>query len=380
MNGPVRLIVCLSGLALAGPLSQAQAQFYTPNPCNQCAQPVQPVVQSCYQTVPVTEYRTEKRTVQRPIYDTVYEDRQVTAYRPVTETRTASVPTTTYQDVVECQTVQRDMSRWVTQYHPRQSVAPCQYDGRPTITGWLNRTAYSIRNSFTPKYTASRHYVPNVVAYQVPVTRRIPQTVVREVPYQVTRMEPYTETRKVAVQKLRYETVEVDVVRPVTVMRTVPTGTTVAYAPYGGIPSTATTMAPVPDPNFSASRPSTTVRSADASNNSNSTPSQFKRSDDSEGDAEAPADPFNGDRSSSFVDPVIKDSPAPASNNSGNARRFIAEPVEHEVAFRPSVPSIVRVSGWKARTQTASPTADTQMVQSTGPKLTAPQVHVVNNR
>ncbi|MEX0726314.1 MAG: hypothetical protein WD065_08600, partial [Planctomycetaceae bacterium] len=224
MNGRVRLIVCLSGLAqIAWPLSQVQAQFYSPNPCNQCAQPV---VQSCYQTVPVTEYRTEKQTVQRPVYETAYEDQQVTEYRPVTEVKTASIPSTTYQDVVECQTVQRDMSRWVTQYQPRPMISPCQYDGRPTITGWMNRTAFSIRNTFTPRYTVSRQYVPNVVAYNVPVTRRIPTTVMREVNYNVTRMVPYTTTRKVAVNKLRYETVQIDVVRPVTVMRTVPTGTT----------------------------------------------------------------------------------------------------------------------------------------------------------
>ncbi|MDA0831640.1 MAG: hypothetical protein O2955_01440 [Planctomycetota bacterium] len=370
MNGRVRLIVCLSGLAVAGPFSQAQAQFYSQNPCNQCAQPV-PVVQSCYQSVPVTEYRTEKQTVQRPVYETEYVDQQVTAYRPVTEVKTASIPTTTYQDVVECQTVQRDYSRWVTNYQPRQSVSPCQYDNRPTITGWINRTAYSIRNSFTPRYTASRQYVPNVVAYNVPVTRRIPTTVMRQVNYNVTKMVPYTETRKVAVQKVRYETVQVDVVRPVTVMRTVPTGTTVAYSysPYG-MP-TATAMAPIPDP-ISAQR-ATPSRTADASNGT-TIQKKFERSrDDEEGDGDAPIDNLLND-TRTYSEPIRKETASPANANGGqNARRYSSDAVEHEVAFRPSVPSIVRVSGWKARTQA-------QMAKSSGPKLASPQIQVVNNR
>ncbi len=365
MNGNVRLLVFLSGLAFTAlPLSQSQAQFYGGNPC-QC---VQPVVQPCYQTVPVTEYRTEKQTVQRPIYETAYVDEPVTEYRPVTEVKTASVPYTTYQDVVECQTMQRDYGRWVTQYQPRQMVSACQYDGSPTITGWLNRSAYSIRNSFKPRYTVSRQYVPNVVAYNVPVTRRIPITASRQVNYNVTRMVPYTTTRKVAVNKVRYETVQVDVVRPVTVMRTVPTGTSVAYSysPYGS--ATAFAPTPVPDAN-TAELQKVPQRTADSSTN-NGTSSKFTREkdgDDADHESSSTDKLINDNRT--FTKPIVKERTVP--KVSREADGHVSGSVEHSVAFRPSVPSVVRVSGWRARHQSHD---------AKGPELAAPQVEMARNR
>jgi hypothetical protein len=54
------------------------------------------------------------------------------------------------------------------------------------------------------------------------------------VTYNVTRYEPYTTTRQVAVSRTKMVAEEVTVQRPVTTYRTVPVGTTVAYAPIGG--------------------------------------------------------------------------------------------------------------------------------------------------
>jgi len=55
------VFTALFGAAVAAPVS---AQYY--DPCNVC-QPVQPVAQTCYQTVPVTQYVPEKRTVMKPV-------------------------------------------------------------------------------------------------------------------------------------------------------------------------------------------------------------------------------------------------------------------------------------------------------------------------
>ena len=90
-------------------LTQGQVfgQWYGADPCNPCQQQVamQPVMQTCYQTVPVTEYEQVRETVQRPVTETVWRDETYTAYRPVTEQRVVEVPTMHYQNVTECQTV-----------------------------------------------------------------------------------------------------------------------------------------------------------------------------------------------------------------------------------------------------------------------------------
>ena len=58
----------------------AQAQYYDgcgscgpvmAQPIAQCT-PIQPVQQTCYQTVPITTYTREKQTVQVPTYETAY--------------------------------------------------------------------------------------------------------------------------------------------------------------------------------------------------------------------------------------------------------------------------------------------------------------------
>jgi hypothetical protein len=102
------------------------------------------------------------------------------------------------------------------------------------VLGWMNRTGYEIRSAFTPRYTAHRQFVPQQTIAQVPVTRQVAQQGTRQVTYNVTRMEPHTTTRQVAINETKWVAEEQTVSRPVTTYRTVPVGTTVAYAPLGG--------------------------------------------------------------------------------------------------------------------------------------------------
>ncbi len=231
----------------------AVAQFYNDN-CNSCGTgmsmaaapaayctPVQPVYQSCYQTVPVTTYSREKQTVEVPYYETAYEDREVTVMRPVTRQREVEVPTVSYQNVTEYQTVNRDMGRWKTDYHPITRCAPCEVDPRPGVIGWLNRTGYSMRTAFMPSYTTSRQYVPNMMVCNVPVNRQVAIQGTRRVTVSETQMVAERKTERVAVQKLAYRKEEVTVMRPQTAYRTVPIGTTMAY---GGGYGAATAYSP----------------------------------------------------------------------------------------------------------------------------------------
>jgi hypothetical protein len=236
---PAGAFAVLAAAAAAQIPSLAHAQYYDPccNPCPVVCQPVcqqmAMVVQPCYQTVPVVEHQEVKQTVMRPVTETKYVDQTVTEYRPVTETKTAEVPVTTYQPVTEMQTVCQDRSYWATQYVPNCRISPCQYDPRPGLVGWLNRTGYEVRSAFTPRYSAYRHYVPNQVVAQVPVTRQIAQQGTRQVTYNVTRYEPHETTRRVAVNETKYVAEERTVTKPVVAYRTVPVGTQVAYSPMG---------------------------------------------------------------------------------------------------------------------------------------------------
>jgi hypothetical protein len=240
----------------------AHAQWLAANPCTSCAIPV---AQPCYRTVPVTEYRQIKQIVQRPVCETKYVDQTVTAYRPITEQRTVDVPTVNYENVSECRTVYKNCGYWRTRTECRYLPSPCEYDPRPDLFGWLNRTAYSIRATFTPRVAIHREYVPRVVAQQIPVTRTIAHHGVRRVTYNVTRMEPYATTRKVAVNTVRYVAQEIVHTQPVTVWRTVPIGTTIAYAvpsyataaSVSTVPQTA--LAPSPDPVSNLKRTATST-------------------------------------------------------------------------------------------------------------------------
>ena len=263
--------------------STAQAQYYDgcgscgpvmAQPIAQCT-PIQPVQQTCYQTVPITTYTREKQTVQVPTYETAYEDREYTEYRPVTRSREVEVPTVSYQTVSEVRTVNRDMGRWTTNYHPVAKCAPCQVDPRPGLIGWMNRTGYSMRTAFTPNYTTSRQYVPNVVACSVPYTRQVAVHGTRRVTVQETEMVAERKTQKVQVQKMVMKSQEVTVMRPQTAYRTVPIGTAMAYgSPYIGGSQMAygypiienssprAALAPAPDP-ISAERSTFKEDSAD---------------------------------------------------------------------------------------------------------------------
>ena len=236
----------------------AQAQWLpVADHCNAC---VIPVAQPCYRTVPVTEYRQCKQIVHRPICETKYVNQTVTAFRPVTEQRSVDVPTVSYQNVAECRTVYKNCGYWQTRYQCRYLPTPCEYDPRPDLFGWLNRTAYSIRSTFTPRVIAHREYVPQVVAQQIPVTRTIAHHGTRRVTYNVTRMVPYTTTRKVAVNTVRYVAQEIVHTQPVTVWRTVPIGTTIAYANPATV-GTQTALQPTPDPISDAKRTATSTNS-----------------------------------------------------------------------------------------------------------------------
>ena len=154
LSGRISFGAALSALALSIQSGAAQAQYY--DGCGSCGAvaaapiscctPIQPMQATCYQTIPVTTYAREKQTVEVPHYETAYEEREVTVYRPVTTSREVEVPTTTYQNVVEYRTVNKDMGRWVTNYHP---VAKCatkvsfrlgrEFDSRamnPKTAGW----------------------------------------------------------------------------------------------------------------------------------------------------------------------------------------------------------------------------------------------------
>lgn len=257
-----RWVCALTAAGLVAATSVASAQWYpAANPCS-CAQPV---TQTCYQTVPVTEYREVRQTVRRPVIETQYVERPVTEYRPVVETRTATVPTVQYQEVTECQTQYRDRGQWITRYQPIPRMSPCEYDDRPGIVGAVNRAGYSIRTAFTPPYRTTREYHPNVVAQAVPVTRRVAIQGSRQVTYNVTRYVPQTTTRKMAVNTVRYVDEEVVAMQPVTVMKTLPIGTRTAYAYTPYYPSTSQlAIQPSPDPVSAARASEPPKRTADS--------------------------------------------------------------------------------------------------------------------
>ena len=331
--------------------------------CNPCPRPV-PVVQNCYRTVPVTEYKRVEQVVQRPVVETKYVEEPVTEYRPVVRQKTANVPQVTYQNVTENKIVYRNAGRWHTEYRCNQKISPCQYDNRPNFAGWLNRSAYSIRSSFTPRVTAHRRYVPNVIAQTIPVTRQVAVRSTRRVTYNVTEMVAYRTTRRVAVNTVKMVPQKMTVMRPVTVMRTIPIGTSVAYAypGYGGttatafgtpIPSTSTALAPTPDPISARPRTANRLKKNEG----------FKRSNN------ADFDEFNNNndvpgQKSGFVIPQRKSKPTPRSaSRRANSRINLAASSRHT--------SSSGSSGWKAR-RSATPKA--------GPTLQLANLKVVDNR
>lgn len=284
--------------------SGAFAQFGLFGNNNSCSPCARPVVQNCYRTVPVTELQQFQETVRKPIVETKYVDQPVTEYRPVTRQRTVEVPQVTYHNVTENRTAYRDAGHWQTKYTCNRKMSPCAYDGRPNFLGWLNRSAYSMRQSFTPNYTARRQYIPRTIAYNVPVTRQVATRSTRKVTYNYTKMVAYRTTRKVAVNTVRYVNTKVTVMRPVTVMRTIPTGTTLAY----GYPGYGATTA-------YGFTPTTTVLAPSYNSNDHRTvrrPESYRRSQKSDAhDDDHEKERFPG-RRSSFIIRKKGGSPQPA--------------------------------------------------------------------
>jgi hypothetical protein len=278
----------------------------------------------------VTEYREVKQTVHRPVVETAYVDQPYTEYVPVTEAKTASIPTCTYQDVTEMQTVCRNAGYWQSTCHQNCRVSPCQYDGRPGFAGWLNRTGYSIRSAFTPRYTVRRHYVPQQIVQQIPVTRRVAQYGTREITYNVTRMVAQQSTRKVAVNTVRMVAEEVTAMQPVTVMRTIPTGTSIAYAsPYGF--GTATALAPTPDGIGGAPAPS---RSADAGEGFKRDATNYKPNSPQDGKTSAIPQRDSGVEPASYSE----DEPSASAGNTDAGTARIARPVPSAVRIGRRLP------------------------------------------
>jgi hypothetical protein len=216
-----------------------------------CAAPVncmQPVSVPCYQTVPVTTYEPHHCTVMKPVVHTEMIEEPVTECRPICETRTAQIPTCTYQPVTEFVQQTRDAGCWRTYAQCTPRVSPCQYDPNPGLFGWMNRTGYEMRMAFTPPVTYNRQWVPNYITTSVPVTRMVAQHSVRQVSYNVTRMEQIHTVHKVPVSRVVMVPEEITVQRPVTVWRSLPIGTSVAWVPAGSVAGgTATALGPVPD-------------------------------------------------------------------------------------------------------------------------------------
>ncbi|MCA8987952.1 MAG: hypothetical protein KDA78_09945 [Planctomycetaceae bacterium] len=322
------------------------------NPCNVCAQ--QQVV---YRQVPVTEYQQVTQTVRKPVVETAYEDRQFTEYKTVYETKTADVPTVSYQNVTECQTVQRDMGRWVSYQQCVQKVSPCAYDNSPGLFGMFNRTRQSFRNAITPSVVTQRQYVPNVVAQQVPITRQVAIRGTQQVSYQVARVVPVTTTRQVAVRKIRWEDEQVVASLPITSYRTVPIGTQTAF---GFIPfentgnGSMTAEAPTPDP--------ISVRKAEA-------PTAVPKRT-AEKDSKFEPEPAKKNEAGGFS-PFGSGKVEPSKSNPMNPQAQ-QEVVQTNHSPASSAKPVVLTNGWRART-----TLSENSPLSSGPSTDGPSLHVV---
>lgn len=336
----------LTGTAILASSTVASAQWFpSSNACGCAAQPV-PVVQQCFRQVPVTEYQQVRQKVRRPITEVEYVEQPVTRWRPVTESKTVDVPVTQYQDVVEYQTVTKQCGQWTTNYYCNPKLTPCQYDPSPTPLGALNRAAYRIRSALTPSMYVRRQFVPQTIAQQIPVQRRIAVQSVQQRTVQVTKYVKEQSTQKVAVNRVRWVEDEVIALKPVTVVKTVPTTQTAwGWQTYGA--PTATAWAPAPAATTTALRPAadpisraatekpsgrTATRSADEAHEDDT--------DDDRGDINRID---NAVPRRSAVDPIDR-------TTSQRSRLF--EPVSPRSASR-----IARVGGWRASSRNAVPTA-----------------------
>ncbi len=291
------------------------------NPCA-CAPAMvaQPVTETVMQQVPVTEYRQVRQTVRKPVMQTTYVDQPGTEYRQIVEQKTVNVPTCSYQNVTECQTVQRNCGQWVTKWHCNQKISPCAYDNRPGLMGEMNRIGFATRQAFTPTQYATREYVQQTVAQQVPVTRRVAIQGTKQVTYNVPRTIAVQTTRKVAVNTMKYVDEEVVVMQPVTVVKSIPTtrtgyrfvpaGSTLALAPA----NSNTALRPTPE----AELPKTKSATRDSEKTPSTKPSDTSRTT---------VDEFDDNKSSRAANDSTPTSTV----------RFVAA----------KMPGAARVSGWR---------------------------------
>ncbi|MFM9965752.1 MAG: hypothetical protein ACKV2Q_31605 [Planctomycetaceae bacterium] len=299
----------------------------------------QPVTETVLRQVPVTEFRQVRQTVRKPVMQTSYVDQPVTEYRQVVDQKTVNVPTCSYQDVTEYQTVQRNCGQWVTKWHCNQKVDPCAYDNRPGFVAEMNRIGFAARQALTPSQFATREYVNQTVAQQVPVTRRVAIQGTKQVTYNVARTVAMQSTRKVAVNTMGFIDEDVLVMQPVTVVKSIPTTqTTYRFVPagsavaFGPVPA-STALGPTPDP-VSAAKLPTRPQSA--------TRDDRNRSSDSQS-GEVPAKKSSFERRSSNDE--YDDSPQAT-------REPAAKPTVRFVAAK--MPDSARVTGWHpARTASA---------------------------
>ena len=337
-----RILTLSAALAAAGSGSTAWGQCLPFNGC--CCPPIR--VTACYQTVPVTEYRECRQTVQRPIIETKYVEQPVTEYRQVVETKTAEVPTCTYQNVTEMRTVQRDCGHWVTQCYQRPQMTACQYDGRPDLLGAMNRAGYNLRMAFTPQSWTERVYVPNVVAEQVPVTRQVAVRGTQTINYQVARVVPICTTRKVAVNTVRMVSQEIVTQRPVTVYRTVPMGSSLALGVPAAAPTTTTALQPTNDATPIAIKPKNAGSSTATERTAKNVPSNLEDSDD----AFEPRNDNNSGNSKPLKSSLIK---VPASTN-GNVIPASGGSADEEEIVKAERP----IGRWVARKKSKVKAAD----------------------
>lgn len=328
---------CGQTAAIAAPQYAAAPVAYNPvMPSVATACPcMQPVTETVYREVPVTEYRAVKKTVKKPVLRTVYEERPVTAYRQVMEQRVAEVPTVSYQTVQECRPVTINRSYWQTVHQPVAKVSPCQYDPRPGFAGWLNRTSYNVRMAFTPNQIRRRQFVPNVQTVAVPFNRVVAIPGTRQVTYNVAKMEPYETTQRVARVVTEYEDVEVTAYEPHTVTKTVAVGNQTRWAyvdPFGG--STAT-----------ASEPTPARRSAEKSTNSKTSKSNQIQLNSYEPSPSNHAPSATPQASPSLFEADSQAQPTPANGEPG----LLFE----QGNTRTRSPSTSQVAGWRASRRSA---------------------------
>jgi len=354
----LRNLTISAALVAAGSVSTAWGQCCVPLNAS-CCPPIR--VTACYQTVPVTEYRECRQTVQRPIVETKYVEQPVTEYRQVVENKTAEVPTCTYQNVTEMRTVQRDCGHWESHCYQRPQITPCQYDSRPDLFGFMNRTGFSLRMAFTPQSWTERVYVPNVVCQQVPVTRQVAVRGTQTINYQVAKVVPICTTRKVAVNTVRMVCEEIVTKRPVTVFKTVPMGSSLALGVPATAPTTTTALQPTNDSTPIAIKPKNADKSTATertaknvrSDLEDSDENAFERNDNNSGGSKSP-------KSGSIKVPATKSHVMPASG-------VAAEEEEIVTAERP-------IGRWVARKKTKANAADSVVEGPAFPELAQTRV------